>query len=494
MATNLRIEDLPAESLTPLRMLAGLYRSTFVDLMQDRFRTMLAGVYAVYVTALGEGFEPPLRAHLTDILQDLIARAPELTQAFEEELMRQFRTVSGCSESPAFSEPDKARSPDLDPSVREFVGKAIRSAETRHGSIILAATRVYAKLVGRSEEDFRPPWTPACLFAAFGTVLERIDVPIHGKVKLALYRLFAQDVLWHLGDACLAFRDVLPEDLSQLSPPRREGAGTGAVEAAARSGRLAGHDGTPRLVLAGNASTSGQAEDHGPAAASVLAHMPGGRATVKLGRALLILAGVMGTVWGGWWAGTHFAKARLPSLKSPRELAVPAGSAGQPQAGGNAAGETALSINAEQPGSTGGGSGVSPPPQPALSPQPAMAVPATAVPTPENSRPQAGDARQKREILRSIRLKTFSWRVDAGRNEMLFDLTIANGGKPRVGGIEIVCSQYSAGLDFLETAKIVLEEPVEPGQARVFKAVPIGFPSKQTARVNCVIADAVAVQ
>lgn len=506
MATNLSNEEQPFASVTPMRILAGLYRSTFVDKMQERFRLMLAGAYSVYVTALSEGFDPALRAHLTDILQDIIARSSELTEAFEEELMSGFRVAlersenlavfeSRYGESGASRPPDFAARLDPDPQVHEFITKTIRSLETRHGSLVLAVTRTYVKLVDQSVEDFRPPWSPASLFAAFAAVLKRIDVPIHEKVKLALYRMFAQEVLRHLGDACLAFRDVLPADLAQLNMPGRKDLAAGGMPADGAQGpqgiavRNGARNSTepppfPKLVLA-RAEAEGypasEYPDEGP--------VPQSRRSTprmrRLVRAMLILVAGAGIVGAGWWIGTNFAKAKLGQSPIESRLA----GEGEPSQGKLPPEPPVSGPGPEslvQPQSTGE-SALSAPPVPR---PPSAAAP---VPSPGIGQGQSAispDPQQKREILRTIKLKNFSWKLSPGKDEILFDLFIANTGKVPVGGIEVVCSQYSAGLDFLETAKTVLAEPVEPGQSKAFKTVPIGFSNRQTERIHCVIADA----
>jgi hypothetical protein len=95
----------------------------------------------------------------------------------------------------------------------------------------------------------------------------------------------------------------------------------------------------------------------------------------------------------------------------------------------------------------------------------------------------------KRDAMRAVKLKHFVWKAGLDENRILFDLTIVNMNKIRVGEIEVVCSQYSQALDFLEAAKTVIAESIEPGQAKTFKAVPIGFANNQVKRINCVIAD-----
>lgn len=500
MATNLSNEEQPFASVTPMRILAGLYRSTFVDKMQERFRLMLAGAYSVYVTALGEGFDPALRAHLTDILQDVIARSSELTETFEEELMSGFRATLEHSENPAARESrngesgaarrlDSVARLDPDPRIHEFITKTIRSLETHHGSIVLAVTRTYVKLVDQSVEDFRPPWSPASLFAAFAAVLKRIEVPIHDKVRLALYRMFAQEVLRHMGDACLAFRDVLPADLAQLNMPRREGmalsgnASTGGAQGpqgiAARNGSES--PSFPKLALA-----RVEAGDHRTTERPDEGHAQRNVSKVrKPARAMVILLAGIGIVGTGWWIGTNFAKAKLGKSSIESGLSR----AGEPLRG---------KLSQEPPASGPVG------PESSAKPQstgeswsgPSVPIPpSTAAPVPSpgtgQGQPMAGsDPQWKREILRTIKLKNFSWKLSPGKDEILFDLLIANTGKASIGEIEVVCSQYSAGLDFLETAKTVLAEPVEPGQSKAFKAVPIGFSNRQTERIHCVIADA----
>lgn len=516
MATNLSSEEQPFASVTPMRILAGLYRSTFVDKMQERFRLMLAGAYAVYVTALAEGFDPALRAHLTDILQDIIARTSELTDAFEEELMCCFRAAMEHPESPATFEsrngesgasgrPDFSACLDPDPLIHEFITKTIRGLETRHGSIVLAVTRTYVRLVDQSVEDFRPPWSPASLFSAFAAVLKRIDVPIHEKVKLALYRMYAQEVLRHMGDACLAFRDVLPADLAQLNVPGREGMawpgggmpsdGSQGVPCATARNGIADPP-FPKLVLAGVEGEDRRAmECHGEDNARRRTGGLGPRAPAirKLIRAMLMLLAGIGIVGAGWWIGTYFAKARSGKLPIAFGIPVPGVPADEPLPG-------KLSPESPSPGSAApeATAKLQPPGETAFSgkpvPMPLSVTAGTSMPTLGAGQGQvaAGLApQQKREVLRTLKLKNFSWKVvGQGKDEILFDLLIANTGKVPIGGIEVVCSQYSATLDFLETAKTVLAEPVEPGQSKAFKAVPIGFFSKQTERVNCVIADA----
>lgn len=507
MATNLKTVALPPASMTPLRVLTGLYRSTFVDNMQERFRSMLTGAYDVYVTALGEDFDPPLRAHLTDILQEIISRESEFTEIFEEELLRHFRLLIEQSGIPDASAPqideqgqsrrlDALPKADEDPGVQEFVAKTIRSIETRHGSIILAVTRTYVKLVGQPAEDFRPPWSPAYLFSAFAAVLNRIEVPIHGRVKLALYQTFAQEVLRHIGDACLAFRDVLPSDLSQLNIPA--GSETSSTATATPPNGSRSSDSNPNSTHPSLPKSSQALADKENSFETIscvpdnpqnkdgnsTADIPRTYATAKLLRLTIALLGGFGLIWGGWWLGTYIARTQSMPVLDWNKPAETQGTVIE-----NPSAET----RPEQPAAK------QPPPEQAPIAQAvpespptaqASAEPPTSAPRAPEPTPQV-DPGEKREIMRAVKLKNFNWKVDANGNGMLFKLTIANASKHWISGIEIVCSQYSGRMDFLEAAKTVLGEPIKPGQAKDFQAIPIGFANKRTERVNCVIADLV---
>jgi hypothetical protein len=523
MATNLRTEDLLPASVAPMRILAGLYRSTFVDKLQERFRLMLASAYAAYVTALGEGFDPALRAHLTDVLQDINTRTSELTELFEEELMGflQATMEQFGAQDAAVGRIGELRQPgranlssriDDEIEIKEFIAKTTRSIETRHGSIILAVTKTYINLTGQSVEDFRPPWTPSNLFSAFAAVLQQVEVPIHGRVKLVLYKMFSQDVLRHIGDACLAFRDVLPGKLSELNIPERGIASALASASAADGYLLTGTDssaatetdaGFSRLMPASGLEDVTGAVSSPPDTWASGSECPNGEGlTLKFRQwnagkliriALILFGGVAIVVWGGWWRGAHLPKTE-PSSNQIDEKSIKTEEK-----------PLAENVSPDPPKET-----------PALPVQPLMAEPSPELPPPVQAMAEASeaaktaseqampilppkpvgipprsqaDSRAKREALRAVKLKNFAWKVGSSRKEMLFDLTIMNAGKTRVGGIEVVCSQYSKALDFLESGKTVLTEPIEPGQVRTFRAVPIGFASKKASRAHCVIAD-----
>lgn len=142
------------------------------------------------------------------------------------------------------------------------------------------------------------------------------------------------------------------------------------------------------------------------------------------------------------------------------------------------------------------------PPIPIASPQPAKGWPLAGRADSSGQSPSspAGvasissiDPREKRERLRGLKLKSFIWKIDAGTNELLLTLTLANANLVEVGGIEVLCSQYSESLDFLEAAKAVLAEPVGAGQTKTFKGVSMGGANDQADRLNCVVADLNAI-
>jgi hypothetical protein len=509
---NSGAQDLLATQESSTRVLAGLYRSTFVEKMQEHFQSMLTGAYTIYVTALKEGFDPTLRAHLADVLQDLVARASELADVFQDELMRDFWSmVEQTNNSDVTDLRSRERQSKLfyrvdnDAEVQEFVARTIRSIETSHGSMILALTKTYVKLVNQPVEDFRPPWTPAKLFSVFGVVLQQIEVPVHGRIKLALYKMFSQEVLRHFGDACLAFRDALPETPKDLKLPHSERVSPAAtplyikeVSPAASSFRLAATsesdvDALESILASAERDSlnpasnvpdqSGQEDDKSLEKEIGTNAEPQMMRFVRFGFVLLSSLVVIG---GGWWLGTHFAKTRLnpdetaaaPAMAQTRapDAILPKPPAEAPPLPETSqfpeqspAKETPWPPSAQSPSSEVGGS-----------------PPAQSLPTPREVPPSS---QVKREAMLGVKLRHFAWRVDPDRSEMLFDLTILNTNKVRIDEIEVVCSQYSGTLDFLEAAKTVLAESIEPVQTRTFKAVPIGFKSKQVKRVNCVIAD-----
>jgi hypothetical protein len=215
---SLKAEKLRSASVEPMQVLAGLYRSTFVEKMRERFRLMLTGAYAVYIQVLGDQSNPALRTHLADVLHETAAHTGELVEAFEEELMCAFRAATDA-DSPDDSAVMGARdlgsmavSSEFDdgPEIRELITRSIKGYDTRYGSIILALTRTFVKLTEHPVENFRPPWTPAKLYSAFAVALGRIGLPVQGTVKLALYKMFSQEVLRYLGDGCMDFRYSLP--------------------------------------------------------------------------------------------------------------------------------------------------------------------------------------------------------------------------------------------------------------------------------------------
>jgi hypothetical protein len=525
MATNLLVMDVPPESIAPMRELIGLYRSTFAQKMREHFQLMLAGAYAVYVTALGEGFDPTLRAHLTDVLQDVIARAPELAEIFEGELLRSFQErleqSSGAARGAAKSGDSQGFDdlPEGDAAVREFVAKTVRGIDTQHGSVILAVTKTFAKLVDQATEGFRPPWGTACLFSAFAAVLKHVDVPIHGRVKLALYKTFAQEVLRHIGDACLLLRDALPDDYSQLAAvpacPWGASVSAGPTLSEVRSGsnpglsndggldaglrdfdpelqRFAGKPvawkagaGTVMDTIDPVSNSPGVPATPAPAEESQRPRAWGWFAAV-----LLFLLLGLGLLWGIWRSGVYSAwldvipwlDRRQPPLNGGGEPAKPLAEAG---------GE--VPAFSQAPFSTGK-QGVS---DPALRESAGLEPPHSAAqpdggPQPEGKLlrlPSSSDPVEKLEALRAVKLEEVIWHADPAGGATVFDWRIDNASPFRISGIEVACSQYGQKRVFLEAAKVVLSESIEPRQSRHYRAVPMGFASGKTERVECVVSD-----
>lgn len=474
-----------------MQVLAGLYRSTFVEKMRERFRLMLTGAYAVYISVLEEQSDPALRAHLADVLHEIAAHTSELVEAFEEELMLSFRAATGpgLPEGSAVMavetrHPIPMAAPgefDDAPGIREFIGRSIKGYDTRHGSIILALARTFVKLADLPVESFSPPWTPAKLYSAFAVSLDRIGLPIQATVKLALYKMFSQEVLRYLGDGCMDFRYSLPHSLAELSKPLH-----GSVQSSIPANFSQTSEGAdePHGTAAGfdseMASEALERCEAGDVGRKSSGNAPGTK-PLKLSRVgLALLGGVALLLAGGWLAGMR----PLMLVSRDRPVSIDFGQPGMmptaPSPPGSLRIQAAIpAIPIASPQSNKGwptagrvaSSGLSPPSSAGVAPISSI------------------DFREKRERLRGLKLKNFVWKIDAGTNELLLTLTLANANLVEVGGIEVVCSQYSESLDFLEAAKAVLAEPVEAGQTKTFKGVSMGSANDQADRINCVVAD-----
>ncbi len=318
------MDFVPLDSVAPALDLEALYRAVFVEKMRGHFQAMLTGAYAVYVTALGEGFDPTLRAHLTDVLQDLIARAPELSGVFGGALLRNFQSTCGRPSEPG-GLPGQAGQPAMprfggsfrkeeDASVQEFLSKSARSLETQHGSVMLALTSSYIQLAGQSAEGFRAPWSPAVMFAAFDAVLEYIEMPIHSRVGLVLYKTYAQEVLRHLGDACLAFRDALPDTSVSRDAAKALGTQSGAEEAPrkARAGLPGASE--ERLPAGDGIASSDESLDEAVSMGRTGAASGSSRKFALILAALLLVG--LAVAWGAWHFGLY------PFASAPKEAPV----------------------------------------------------------------------------------------------------------------------------------------------------------------------------
>ncbi|SMF96256.1 hypothetical protein SAMN02949497_3648 [Methylomagnum ishizawai] len=344
------------------------------------------------------------------------------------------------------------------------------------------------KQMGGGIEGSRPPWGPTYLFTAFAEVLKLIEIPIHGQVKLTLYKAFAQEVLRHVGNIYLAFRDALPADIP--SPSR-------SVIQATFSGTTAG------ASSLGNKSP----EIVEPSAT------PGFPVKRRLIFPGVILAGFIVAAGGIWWSATDIAVPGRPSGARREDKSSPSvgtdSSAPTYPSGRGSAGAGRI-----QPGIQELKQSVSPtpavletpialppsePPIAEAAPESTPSLPAVTQPMSQAIGPETApeppplDERGKREVLRGIKLKSFKWKVDPRESGILSDLRIENTGQFKVGDIEVVCAQYSRRNAFLEAAKKILAEPIEPGQGRDYPATLIGYASQNTHRIACVIADAMVL-
>lgn len=492
---NLRTEKLPPASVESMQVLAGLYRSTFVDKMRERFRLMLTGAYAVYVSVLEDQSDPALRTHLADVLHEIAAHAGTLVEAFEEELMRSFRAATGA-DLPEGSATMEVGARGVDPmaapselddgaGIRELVARSIKGYDTRYGSIILALTRIFAKLTDQPVEGFRPPWTPAKLYSAFAVSLDCVGMPIQGMVKLALYKMFSQEVLRYLGDGCMNFRYALPQSLSELNKPFCDGVSPSGPSILANSSQISQNEDKPHGAVVGCDSEMARAlaQCEAGEAGRGSSGDTSGTTPRKLRRVGFALLGGIALLPVGWCLARMWP---LPTAN--REPPVAAG-----------LGQAEMMMPVQ--GSSGGllvQAAI--PPTPAATPphpnqgrllaegeaSPGKSLSGSAGTDPVSS---GDDFHGKRERLRGLKLKNFTWRIDGGTGELLLNLTLANTNLIEVGGIEVVCSQYSESLDFLEAAKVVLAEPVEAGQTKAYKGVPIGAANAHADRLNCVVAD-----
>jgi hypothetical protein len=306
--------------------------------------------------------------------------------------------------------------------------------------------------------------------------------------------MFSQEVLRYLGDACLAFRDALPNDLAEInlvvpdrrssgtsgSPSSRPGSNVTPIRAAVAHPKLA----PAAADLSARSPCVPEPRRRSPlpplALASTGTGKPGDESLLPIGAAVALMIVAVGTAaWLVHRDSGQLTRAVNGAVRPPlTQSAVVQG--GREPAG--PAAEVALvptELIRDQ-----------------MAPRQAGAAPAEPEAQPVETRQVvaapiylANGAEDKRALMRSVQLRNYTWTVRPGGTEMLFDLQIENTSASAVGGIEIVCSQFSANLDFIEAAKTILGDLVASGRSREFKAIPIGYSSPQTQRVNCVIAD-----
>ncbi|HYE34388.1 hypothetical protein [Methylocaldum sp.] len=453
-------------------ILIDLYRSTFVRNLQDRFQSMLIDLNFATTAQDAEGFDSALRDHLSDVCSDICLDRKALSESFARELLGsfvRFLEQTGVSEPDANGDADECAAWQTDKtagyertfSVDENLARAVREVEFQHRQSIRCVNEVYSTLVGRAPEALPDtPWRPAAVLGAFSAVLDQIEVPIHQKVRLVLRGKFIRDVLRHLDEACLAFRNGLNDRLV-LGDTRGELSAGATGLTPQFLGEIA--PGRKRVT---DASDYGSGEI-GPKKGAEIEDKPEkatepdafhrnrprrrwqGRYAHVLAFSLLtmLLAAV------AWQLGTRLAEHRHGSV--------------------------AQNENHQRNEAPSLGKELTPP----ESASPGVAVEESVPP------PNFSDQRAKREVIRAVELIDYNWTLEPVEKAMLFNFSIRNASERRISGVEVICLQYSENLELLETLKTVLPGTIEPNTSKDFTNIPAGFANESVDRVSCIIPD-----
>lgn len=467
-------------------VLIDLYRSTFVRFIQERFQSMLADL-SLATDLDAEDFDSTLQDHLADVWSDLRLGQKALSESFAKELADSFaRFLDQMDAVEPNSGAGAARQTDQKEGYRrplafdENLARMVVEIELRQGRSIRGVNEAYGTLVGCPPEALSlVPWNPAVVLEAFAAVLNRIEVPIHRKVRLVLYGKFIRNVLSHFGEACLAFRDGLNERAPRDRVCGEVSAGAQGAAPQFLGGIVPGRKGFGRAVGcdAGEAvaGKSIEVEDEVGNATPPDGLRKDGAEFRRYARvfAFLLLTMILGIA--AWQLGTRLAERRLGSF-ARNETASPA--------------EAPVSSERTSPGLSEESM--------ILESAPPNAGAETALPESESSGlaeeesarpPIVSDARAKRDVMRAVELVDFDWTVKSPEKAMLFNFTVSNGSGRRVGGVEVVCLQYSKDLELLEPLKAVLPGMIEPNTSKSFADIPAGFANKRVDRVNCIIPD-----
>ncbi len=467
-------------------VLIELYRSTFVGVIQDRFRYMLDDLNLATAVQNIESFDSTLQDHLADVWTTLHLDQEVVSESLSQELLGSFARFSdqqdAGKQNSSADAGDRAWQTGQIPGYRrtfavdEHLARGVRDVELQHGQSIRRLDETYAEVVGRALDSLpATPWSPVAILDALSAVLDRIEVPIHQKVRLVLYEKFIKDVLRHLGEACLAFRHALNEHKSksdargtparakELKPPFADR----IVPEEKAIWDAVGYGAGP---ISPSPKKRGETEYEEETATAPAECREGGSQKPWFRRYAHVLASLLLTILlatAAWQLGTRFAEHRHGRVAQDEA---------RRQTESASLDEKAL---LRESTSTSIGEGITPPDgsSPELTKE-------------ESVQPPTGsDTRAKYEILRAIELTDFSWTLDPADKTMLFDFSIKNGSERRISGIEVVCLQYSKDLELLEPLKAVLSGTIEPNTTRTFLQIPAGLANDSVGRVSCVIPD-----
>lgn len=434
-----------------------------------------------------ESFDPTLQDHLADVWSDIRLDRQALSESFGKELLVAFvrfldQTNVGEPGSGANIDEGAARRADRKTGYRRTFAvddnqaHRILEIELQYRQIIHQVNETYSALVGRTPETSSvAPWGPTAVLNAFSVVLDRIEFPIHQKVRLVLYGKFITDVLRHLDEAYLAFRDglneytlqngapgELPADAKGVTPlllgemaPSQKGIGDAVGYSSKKITPSAGAE--TRNTLERAAPVDSPQEENGT-------ERPWFRRFVHV-LAFLLLTTLLGTA--AWRFGTQLAERRLGSVTQNKNLQ-------QNEMPGRGEASTL-------PESASPSADVEPTPSDNAAPR--LALQESAQP------PMVSDPRAKSEVMRAVELVDYHWTLEPMEKAMLFNFLIRNGSARRISGVEVVCLQYSKDLELLEPLKAVLPETIEPNSSKNFTNIPAGFANERVDRVSCIIPD-----
>jgi hypothetical protein len=453
-----------------------LYRSTFLCIVQDRFRSMLDDLNSVTTVQDVERFDSALQDHLDDVWSAIRVDRRALSESFAKELLDSFvrfldQTNIGELKSDVDIDEGAAWRADRKIGYRrtfaadESLAHRILEIELQNRQSIHQVNEAYGALRGRAPEPLSViPWSPAAVLNAFSTVLDQLEFPIHHKVRLVLYGNFIDTVLRQVDEACLAFRDGLNELRRQKGtrselPPGGKGATPPVQEGI---GNTVGYGFSFKEIMPGKGAQPESTAERSTSLGEP--EMPWFRRYTRV-FAFLLLTALLGAV--AWRLGTQLAERRLGNVAQNENL---------PQ--------TKIPSRRENP---------SPPesaPPSADAESTSTENTSSVLATEQYAQPPAvSDPHAKSEAIRAVELIDYDWTVEPVEKTMLFNFSIRNGSKRRISEVEVVCLQYTNDLELLEPLKAVLSGVIEPNMTKDFKKIPAGFANSRVDRVSCIIPD-----